>query len=120
MNQSPESSAPESPRLEEASRQGQEVLETISLGLRVWWSEMRWLLREALGALETRQLVKRMAQERARLAGPQAPGLSAADREQAVRQIAFLEEEIRRLDQDRAARREHFVAARIKAWGLDG
>ena len=91
------------------------VIACVAFGLKVWASEMAWLLRQALAGLETRQLSKRMAQERARSAS--AP--TQEERDAAAGQAAFLEEELGRLAQDRAARREHYVAARLKAWGLD-
>ncbi len=91
------------------------VIECVAFGLKVWASEMAWLLRQILGGLETRQLAKRAAQERARAAAAS----TSEEREAAESQAAFLDEELGRLAQDREARRAHYVAARIKAWGLD-
>ncbi len=108
------SNAPSFPP-ETESRGVNTLLDCVSFGLKVWLSEMKWLLREAVSGLETRQLAKRMEQERSR----KRTAASEEDRQSAGRQAAFLEEEINRLAQDRRQRREHYVAARIKAWGLD-
>jgi hypothetical protein len=85
------------------------VVESLSLGLRVWAREMRALSRTALLRLEQGRIEKRLTREYerlGRLAAASRGSATNADWEASLKQIDFLKEEVETLAQEAKARRE--------------
>jgi hypothetical protein len=91
----------------------------LQLGFCVWVFEMRWVFKNVWRMVQQRQLARRLREEHERLGRLQAGARDEEQMELARRQIVFLEEEIRRLEEDYAARRESDRSQRLREWGID-
>lgn len=105
-------------------------LATIILGLRVLFSEIKWLFLKAVGVFEQAQLKRRLRQEYAELGkslAEQLHGISEKDTLPrpsqetllAIMQIKFLTEEINHLELERDQMRKEFVEKRRQRLGLN-
>jgi hypothetical protein len=94
------------------------LVDSLQLGWRVWFFELKWLCKGLSHAWRRRQLAKRLAEEHELLGRLEMESGSAEERDQARRQAAFLQEEIERLDDDFAARRAFERSQRLQGWGL--
>ncbi|QJB56247.1 hypothetical protein [Pseudodesulfovibrio sp. zrk46] len=90
------------------ARNGNEsVLEIFQLGLRTWLAEMQWLSKSLLTRFEISRLEKELNREYGVLGRiAEAPRGKKEDKEQSLRQIDFLKEEIETLKNDAARDRE--------------
>ena len=100
------------------------------LGLRVLFSEIRWMFLKALRVFEQAQLRRRLKQEYALLGQAVAEQLQGLGPEDilpkpteatilAVKQIAFLQEEIHHLEKERDRLRKEFVEKRRQRLGIE-
>lgn len=90
------------PRLEQAAG----FAETMRLGIMVWASEMKWLATSLLRRFEISRLAKRLQEEYTRLGQvAETPRGKKQEKDLILKQISFLKEEIRILEDDLEARR---------------
>lgn len=98
------------PIREPAAAKALSLLESFSLGLKVWGREMRRLSQTALLRFEQGRLEKRLAQEYERLgklaAASRGGTVDAVDWDASLKQIDFLQEEIATLAREALARRQ--------------
>ncbi|MFW5837090.1 MAG: hypothetical protein ACOCVM_03725 [Desulfovibrionaceae bacterium] len=79
---------------------------------------MKWLFTGLLHRLQRRQLAGRLAEEQRRLGELEMASGSAEQMDLAREQAAFLEQEIERLDEEHAARRQFERSRKLQDWGL--
>lgn len=94
------------------------VCGNITMGLKVWASEMNWLFKKLLRKMELRQLKKRLAAERQRLGELVSSAGNDAQVELCRDQAKFLEREILRLSEGLEQDRKRYVEERLLKWGL--
>jgi len=95
-------------------------IEIVSLGLKVWLSEIKWVMLDFLRNREITQLKKRLDQELISLGKTRIEDTAAADEalDLAKKQVEFLEAEIAHLTGERDELRRNMIRKRMQSWGL--